>query len=126
MWDEDCGFLPVVDPASGELRGVVTDRDLCMTACVHGRPLDELPVRAAMRTDVQSCVDSDPLGHVRALMREHRIRRVPVLGAGGRLLGVVSVDDLARDALRDPSGGAAREVVEVLAALGPLRAGRSS
>src|SRR5262245_46040910 len=39
MWERDCGFLPVTDRADGRLLGVITDRDACMAALMHGAPL---------------------------------------------------------------------------------------
>jgi CBS domain-containing protein len=108
MWDQDVGFVPIVAPQSGRLEGVVTDRDICMAALTKGRPLHEIPVADVMQRNVHACGDEDEVARVHAVMREHRLRRVPVLDASRRVVGVVSLNDLARDAASS-AGSAMRD-----------------
>ena len=56
-------------------------------------------VKSAMSTDIHSCAPHATLAHVEELMRERRIRRVPVVDGLGRLVGLVTLTDLARRAL---------------------------
>jgi CBS domain-containing protein len=98
MWEQDIGFVPIVAAGSGELRGVVTDRDICMAAMTKGRALHEIPVEEVMRKDVWSCSDNDEIARVHAIMRDHQLRRVPVVDRDRRVVGVVSLNDLARHA----------------------------
>jgi len=98
MWRNDCGFLPVVDGATHELLGVITDRDICMAGMFEGRSLSEIPVRASMITDLVVCEPGDSLRDVHGLMRDYQVRRVPVVDGEGRLLGVVTLNDLAVEA----------------------------
>ena len=51
MWEGDCGCIPVLD-AGGDVRGILTDRDVCMAAYTQGLPLQQIPVRRAMSTVV--------------------------------------------------------------------------
>lgn len=95
MWESDCGFLPVVDDRH-RLVGVVTDRDICMGAYTQGKPLSDIAVSSVMTIDLRTCKAEDEVASVERLMRDNRIRRVPVIDESGELLGVVTLGDLAR------------------------------
>jgi CBS domain-containing protein len=125
MWEYELGCLPVLDD-HGRLAGMLTDRDICMTACVHDAGLSELTVEAALREDpvsgeVWSCGPDDSLRAAAATMREYKVHRLPVVDREGRLVGLVSLSDLARaaaeasdDPARAPITG--RELAETLRA----------
>jgi CBS domain-containing protein len=100
MWRCDIGCLAVLDP-QGSLVGMVTDRDLCMAALMEGRALHEIPVARAMCKDIASCAPSDSLIAAEEQMRTRQVRRLPVLDGDGRLVGMVSLNDLAREAERN-------------------------
>lgn len=124
MWEHDCGCLPVcAADGDGEPRviGMLTDRDICMAALFQGRPLHELKVADAMSRDIRVSKVDDRPEDVEMLMREQRIRRVPVTDDGGALVGIVSLADLARAARRAASrrGGdvSERDVGHTLAAI---------
>jgi CBS-domain-containing membrane protein len=95
MWDHDIGFVPVVGD-SGTVIGVVTDRDACMAAYTRGLPLTALRIEEAMTREVETCAPGSDLKIALALMRETRVRRLPIVDADGGLVGVLSVGDLAR------------------------------
>jgi CBS domain-containing protein len=99
MWDHDCGALPIVND-EGKVTGMVTDRDICMAALTQGRPLHELLVNLAMAKHVITVGPEQTLGEVEQLMSRHRIRRLPVVDAAGRPLGVISLNDLAIEAVQ--------------------------
>ena len=103
MWDSDCGCLPVCSRDDGGARtvGLITDRDICMCALFEHQPLSELRVGQAMTRRVLSCQPSDSLEQVERVMQAGRVRRLPVLSAEGKLLGIVSLADLARAAARE-------------------------
>ncbi len=99
MWNYDCGCVPVVD---GERRvvGILTDRDVCMAAWTQGRPIQEIEVRAAMANEVYACLSDDTIAEAEEIMRQHRVRRLPVVDVEGRLVGIVSLNDIARESAR--------------------------
>jgi CBS domain-containing protein len=118
MWDRDCGFVPVTDD-SGSLRGVVTDRDACMAAFTRGLPLAAIPVGTAMSGDVASVREGDSVAHAHDLMRTRRVRRLPVLDGRDRVVGVLSLNDLAlAGERREPEP---REVAATLGAVSEHR-----
>ena len=94
MWRHDFGFLPVVD-ASGRLVGAVTDRDLCMAAYTQGVPLSGSRVSTAMSRGILCCTADEDVREVEEAMSRRQVRRVPVVDAAGRVVGVVSLNDLA-------------------------------
>ena len=101
LWEHDCGSLPVcASDGEGEPRviGMLTDRDICMAALFQGRPLHELKVADAMSREIRVAKLDDRPEDVEVLMREQRIRRVPVTDDNGGLVGIVSLADFARAA----------------------------
>ena len=116
MWEFDCGVIPVVND-QGHLVGVVTDRDVCMAAYTQGRPLGNIPVTTAMASQVVAGRLDDSIESAEARMREHQVRRLPVLDAEDRPAGVVSMNDLARLASRARRSAVDRELVQTLAAI---------
>jgi CBS-domain-containing membrane protein len=94
MWEHDCGCTPVVD-AGGRLAGIITDRDICMAAYTQGLPLQAIPVERAMSPRVISCSRGDDVEAALRLMRTHEIHRIPVADPRGRLLGMLSLSDVA-------------------------------
>lgn len=93
MWKGNCGFLPVVD-AGGRVVGVVTDRDICIALGTRGRASGDVQVAEVMSTDVRMCAPEDDAHTALSVMRDGRIRRLPVVTKDGNLVGVVSVDDI--------------------------------
>jgi CBS domain-containing protein len=121
MWERDCGCVPVMD-ADGKLSGVVTDRDLCMAAYTQGRALHEIPIANAMSKTVFTVGPDTGLDDALALMLKHSVRRLPVVDAENRLVGMLSTADIVR---ASRSGAARRrpkaeDVLETLA--GVMRA----
>lgn len=94
MWDYDIGVLPVIDD-TGQLIGVVTDRDACMAAFMQRQPLHCVPVSVAMTKHPVCCRPDDPDRVVASLMAKHKVRRIPVIDEQQRPIGVVSLNDLA-------------------------------
>ncbi len=100
MWEGDCGAVPVVDDASHVI-GMVTDRDLCMASYLEGKPLHSIAVERAMSQDVWACQPQDDLSTAEKIMREHRVRRLPVTDGEGQLRGILSLSDLSREAMKE-------------------------
>lgn len=118
MWDHDCGCVPVVD-GRGRLAGIITDRDICMAAYTQGLPLEAIPVERAMSARVISCARGDDLETAHRLMRTHEIHRLPVADSRGRLVGILSLSDLANHSAAD--GAAPSDAVEIAATVSAIR-----
>jgi CBS domain-containing protein len=95
MWEGDCGALPVVDHADTVI-GMLTDRDVCMAAYTRGLALSEIAVSSVMSTALASCKPTATLRSVMDLMAMQQVRRVPVVSEDGKLVGIVSLADIAR------------------------------
>jgi CBS domain-containing protein len=119
MWERDCGVVPVVD-AGRRLVGIVTDRDICIAALTQGRTLHDMPVSAVMRTRVYSCRPDQSVRAVHSLLREFRVRRLPVVDAENRLIGLVSINDLAIAAANADQAQRAERLVEVAETLAAI------
>ncbi|HEY0713989.1 MAG TPA: YbaK/EbsC family protein [Polyangia bacterium] len=104
MWDRDCGAIPVLDRHQNErVVGMITDRDICMATLTQDRPPRAIRVHEAMSRSIVTCGPNDTIAQAESLLREHQIRRLPVIDEQGRLLGILSLADLARLADRELS-----------------------
>ena len=112
MWDGDVGCLPVCN-VDGERHviGVITDRDICMSALFEGKALRDLPVSLAMSKQVLICAPDHDIGTVEKAMRDAQVRRVPVVDSQGALVGIVGLADLAREA-RSERASSEKETTE--------------
>ncbi len=109
MWDNDIGCVPVVDN-DRRVVGMLTDRDVCMAAYIQGVPLTGSLVTSAMSKQVFSCAFDDDVASAESLMRDKQVRRLPVTDAQGRLAGIISLNDIAREGEREDELKKAREV----------------
>jgi CBS domain-containing protein len=87
------GALLVMDDE--RLVGIVTDRDLIERCVAKGTPPELVPVRAIMTPDPITASPRDTLETTALVLGDHAIRRLPVVERG-RVVGIVSVDDIAR------------------------------
>ena len=111
MWDGDCGIVPVMD--SGRLRGLITDRDICMGVATQGCAAEKITVSRVMNAEPVSCLPDCDLNEALDLMRSHRVRRLPVIGRDGELEGILSINDIILEAkaARSKAGGPAFKAV---------------
>jgi len=100
MWEHDCGVVPVVVAGDGAARvvGMLTDRDLCMASYTQGRALKDIPVGSVVTQRVCSCRPSDTIAVALKVMKTNQLHRLPVVDQENRLVGLVSLADLAREA----------------------------
>ena len=113
MVEHDCGEIPVVeDMASMKPVGVITDRDITCRAVAKGlNPL----VMTASDCMTTPCVTVRPdatLEECCRVLEENRIRRVPVVDAGGACCGIVALADIAKHAKKRETAEVVREVSE--------------
>ena len=92
MWDTDCGVLPVVN-GSGQVVGMITDRDICMACATKSRAPSELTVFDAVSGKAHRCKTSDDVHTVMDMMKREQVRRLPVVDEEGALQGVISMND---------------------------------
>jgi CBS domain-containing protein len=92
MAEIDAGVLPVGD--NDRLVGMITDRDIAVRAVAMGKGPDTA-VRDVMSAEVKYCFDDEELEEVAQNMAEIKVRRLPVLNRKKRLVGIVSLGDLA-------------------------------
>jgi CBS domain-containing protein len=105
MREAGVGALVVVE--EGRVVGILTDRDIVVRSTAEGTPPGEADVRSAMTPQVIDCRDDDELESAATRMARGAVRRVVVLDASQRVVGLLSVDDVA---LRSPA--LAGEVLE--------------
>ncbi|PZT71213.1 CBS domain-containing protein [Streptomyces sp. SW4] len=98
MRDRDLGAVLVTD--GDELRGLVTDRDLVVRSIADGGDVDQITVAGACSDDVVTVRPDEELDHAIRLMREHAVRRIPVVDEERHPVGIVSLGDTAME--RDP------------------------
>jgi CBS domain-containing protein len=111
MRDLDVGPVPVCD--RDRLAGVLTDRDIAVRAAAEGKDPTTCRVRDVMTPGVVYCFDDQPVEEAERVMRERQIRRLLVLNRGKRLVGIVSLGDLAvRTGDREQSGEVLHDVSE--------------
>lgn len=94
MAELDIGALPVED--SDRLVGMITDRDIAVRAVAEGRGAETM-VQDVMTAEVKYCFDDQSVEEVTRNMGEQRLRRLPVVDRNKRLVGILSLGDLALD-----------------------------
>ncbi len=95
MWQNDIGAIPVL-AETGAPVAMITDRDICMSVLLTGRSIHEVPVWEAMSRHVAVAHEDQAIEEAEALMRQFQVHRLPVVDARGRLVGILSVSDIAR------------------------------
>ena len=93
MQQLDVGMLPIRD--GDRLVGMLTDRDITLRATAEGRDPTKTRVREVMTPEVVYCFEDQDVSEAAKLMQEKQIRRLPILNREKRLVGIVSLGDLA-------------------------------
>ena len=98
MQEKGIGILAVTkDPFTTELVGVVTDRDLCLRVIAAGRDPSYIWISECATLDPVCCTADDDIRHALELMKEHQVRRLPVVSAKQEVIGMLSLTDLVRE-----------------------------
>jgi CBS domain-containing protein len=117
MWRRDCGVVPVIDDG-GRVVGVITDRDICMALSMRGQRAGEVRVAEVMARGVETCTPVDDVREALEAMARRQVRRLPVVDSRGRLVGILSLNDVIRHTRK----GKSKKRVSRRAALAALRA----
>jgi CBS domain-containing protein len=104
----DVGVLPVCD--GDEVVGIITDRDIAIRAVADSRHPATTMVREIMTPGTITVFDDQEVDEVVHILEQHQIRRAPVLSRDDRLVGIVSLGDIAVDASAAVSGEALKRV----------------
>lgn len=96
MRDEDIGAVPVGD--NDRLVGMVTDRDLACRGLANGHDLSKLSARDVMSKPIVYCHADDQLNKTAEVMQSKNVRRLPVINEQKRMVGILSLGDLASKA----------------------------
>ena len=108
MRDGDIGATPVVE--NERLAGMVTDRDIVVRVIAEGGDVRTKTARDAMSPGILYCYADDTVEAVLDNMGDQQIRRLPVVDRDKRLVGVVSLGDLAMSGKKKAAGEALQEI----------------
>jgi len=100
MRDEDIGAVPVI-AGDGKLEGIITDRDIIVSGLNSDKNDAELRAEDCMSTDLFTANQNDRIVEVINEMGDHKVRRVPVVDSRDRLVGIVSMADIAIETNKD-------------------------
>lgn len=93
MAEEGVGCLPVGE--DDHLVGMITDRDITIRAVAYAKAPDTTKVRDVMSHDVKYCYDDDEIGDIARNMGHIQLHRLPVVNRKKRLVGIVTIADIA-------------------------------
>jgi len=109
MKDLDVGLIPVCD--GDRLKGVLTDRDITIRATADGRDPSKTKVSEVMSTDLAYCLEDQEVEEAVSVMEARQIRRLPIVNQNKRLIGIISLADIAvHVGDRDLSGETLEEI----------------
>jgi len=117
MHDRDIGFLPVCD--GDRLIGVLTDRDLITRALAEGTESKAMLGRDLVTSPAIYCFDDQNVDEAAKLMHDNQIRRLVILSRDKRMVGVISLGDLAMNIDDKKSGDVLQSVSEPMSASRP-------
>ena len=106
MMRRNCGFIPIVrDHFDRALEGVVTDRDLALYFGWTDKRPSEVLLKDCMSRRPITVFEDTNLHQVALMMEEHLIHRIPVINHAGKLVGIITLKDLAEEAWRAKGSG---------------------
>jgi CBS domain-containing protein len=108
MRDLDCGFMPLAE--NDKMIGMITDRDITIRAIAEGKNPQNTPARECMTAKTYYCYDDQDVEEICNNMGELQIRRMPVVNRDKRLVGIVSMGDLAQAASRPNVGQTQQQI----------------
>lgn len=110
MREEDVGPVPVIDPGTRKLVGLVTDRDIALNVVAQGREPHAVEVQDIMSENLVTCRMNDDYDSAVSCMAEYQVRRIPVVNEDGSLAGIISQADVARQSSESDVGHVVEEI----------------
>jgi CBS domain-containing protein len=110
MRDKDIGAVPVGE--NDRLVGMVTDRDIACRAVAAGKDLSKTSARDIMTKGIVYCRDTEELDDALRIMEEKKLRRLPVINEKKRMVGMLSLGDIAHSATHELTGEVVSAVAE--------------
>jgi len=116
MWNQRCGAIPVVDD-SGKVLGVITDRDICVALGTRNVRASDVLARDVSPSKCFRCSPTDDVRDALKTMATEEVSRLPVVDGAGKLLGMLSIDDVTFHAAYGCSSLNDREIINAIAAI---------
>jgi CBS domain-containing protein len=110
MRDEDIGAIPIGE--NDKLIGMVTDRDITIKGLAYGRDVDSLTARDVMSGPILYCRADEDIDDAVRLMETHQVRRLPVIDENKRMVGILSLGDVASSTSRELLGEVVQQVAQ--------------
>lgn len=108
MRKDDVGAIPIGE--NDRLVGMLTDRDIVIRGLADGKDLAKLTARDVMSPGIVFCTEDEDLDDAIHLMEQKKLRRLPVINAKKRMVGMLSLGDLSHAANHEMSGELLGEV----------------
>lgn len=115
FWSQDCGILPVID--NGRIVGVITDRDVCIALGTRNQQASDVTVGSVLSGKLFVCKTEDAVKSALETMKKERVRRLPVTDDAGTVVGILSLDDVVREAQKGERELSYSDVVNTYKAL---------
>jgi len=110
MRDEGIGSIPIGE--NDKLVGMVTDRDIAIKAFADGKDPASLTARELMSGPILYCRSDEDIEDAVRIMEDHQVRRLPVIDGNKRMVGILSLGDIASSTDRAFSGEVMQMVAE--------------
>jgi len=108
MRDLNVGMLPIADGSN--LSGVLTDRDIVIRSTAEGNDPKEVSVQDVASRDLVGCYEDEEVEDALDRMKKAKVRRLPVIDRSDKLVGVVSIGDIAVEASEGMAGETLEEI----------------
>jgi CBS domain-containing protein len=108
MKDADTGIVPVVE--GGRLVGTITDRDIAIRVVAEGKDVESTTVAQIASRELVTVDPDQELDEALLLMAKHQVRRLPIVEEDGRLVGILSQADVAREGADAETGQLVQQI----------------
>ena len=96
MGEKHVGCIPVCDE-NNSICGIVTDRDILLRAVACDKDIKNCPISEIMTTNVCACKEDDEVSDAQCKMSKNHIRRLPVCDNNNKIIGILTLGDLAQN-----------------------------